>query len=410
MAVNQQVQDLFNQGTQAGNKGIFDLVQSGQVSLQDVANTIGQDKVDWYLSQNNLNLGGTQPAAPATPTAPTATTPTTTPVAPKPATAGPSATGGVLLMSDGTTRNMSGNNPTSGNLGTLPSTTGQENLQSNFNPTRYPTPIPQQPQYWNAATSQGAENLNAARQTVALSNPDINTAFGSQTVSVGPDGRPVINQTLTPEQQARLDSLETILPGLTDQIRTITGNRVGWNVTQNVDAPTVGGTQSLADALRKREQPRMDRRRSQLQSDLIARGFNPQDEAYKAAMDELVRAENDFDLGLISQAGQEQSRLFNLQSALRGQQTNEEALMRTLPIQTYAQLVQAMTPTMPNFQPYQGAQVEAAPYFNAVNAEGLFNLGRYGTMIQGELGTRGIDATKGAATTQAITNLAGAFI
>lgn len=394
MAVNQQVQSLFNQKTDAGNKGIFDLVQSGQVPLQDVINTVGQDKVDWYLNQNNLSLPGYTPGQMQTPGQ----------VTPNPMT--PSAQGGQASVSTPRPVNAVSNTP--GNLGTIATTSGQPNLQSDFNPTRYPTAIPQQPQYWNAATSQGAENLNAARQTVSLSNPDINTAFGSQTVSVGPDGRPVVNQTLSPDQQARLDSLSGILPGLSDQIKTITGNRVGWNVTQGVDAPTVGGVQTLADALRAREQPRMDRAKSQLQSQLLARGFNPGTEAWNAAMDDLTRQENDFNLGLIERAGGEQSRLFNLQSALRGQQTNEEAMMRTLPIQNYAQLVQAMTPTMPNFQPYQGAQVEAAPYFNAANAEGLFNLGRYGTMIQGELGTRGIDASKGNATNAAIGDLIGA--
>ncbi len=87
-----------------------------------------------------------------------------------------------------------------------------------------PTPPPA-PDYVGAANAQGAANLTAGQQTASLSNPNINTPYGSQTVSydtTGPNGdyQPTINQTLTPEAQATLSSQQAVqraLAGLGQQ-------------------------------------------------------------------------------------------------------------------------------------------------------------------------------------------------
>jgi len=363
-------------------QGLFNLVKSGQLNINDVYGAVGTDSVNNWLSQYHPDFN-----APSTaPTPPAVQTPTNT-------------VGGKTPVVTGGATNVA----TPGNLGTVTTNTSPSNPNPTNNPTTYPTPIPAAPNYWNSAQAQGAENLNAAKNTVSLSNPDINGPYGSQTVSVGPDGRPVVNQSLSADLQARRDALNGILPGLTDQISAQLGKQPGWHVTQGVDSPTVGGVSTIADALRAREQPRFDRQRQQQEAQLLARGFNPGTEGWKNALDDINRQENDFNLGLVNEAGNEQSRLFNLQSSLRGQQTNEEQLLRTLPIQNYAQLVQAMQPNAPQFQQYQGAQVEAAPYFGATNAQGLFDLGRYGTMIQGELGTRGVDNAISSNVNQTIT-------
>jgi hypothetical protein len=143
--------------------------------------------------------------------------------------------------------------------------------------------------------------------------------------------------------------------------------------------------------MRARQQPINDRQLEQAKSQLLARGFNPGDEAWKNQLDDVMRGQNDYSLGLQTISGQEQSRLFDLQSRLRSQQTNEEQTLRSAPIQNYKDLVSAMQPQAPTYQPYTGASVDAAPIFNATNAQGLFDLGRYGTSVQGELGTRNVD-------------------
>ena len=71
-----------------------------------------------------------------------------------------------------------------------------------------PTP-PAVPDYTGAATAQGAANLAAGQQTASLSNPNIVSPYGNQTVTydaTGPNGdmQPTVTQTLNPDAQAAL--------------------------------------------------------------------------------------------------------------------------------------------------------------------------------------------------------------
>jgi len=674
MAFNSRVQGLFNQQSQGANKGIFDLVGSGQVGMQDVADTIGQDKVDWYMKQNGLAM----PAG------------------------GGLATQG-LSVPQNFSQTPSQSPAPEGNFGInqfTPTTT-----DSNFNPTKYPTAIPAAPSFVAAATDQGNANLSAAKNTVALSNPDVKNTYGSQTMTTGPDGRPVLNQNLSPDMQERLDALNPMLKDGAGRIKSELSNDLRSYITQQLGAPSydslskistqgnmsghqdiynqlrgklpqgenftelnqnlagpkglenlyngirqrlpqgsnlsdinipttmagldlfnekirgrlpsadpndlpalstqrgmegfenlynsmrgkipdtsnasltartvkpsVASQEMVTNAMREREAPRMTRDRTQIENDLKIKGINPGTEAWNNAIMDVDRKENDFQLGLLAMSGQEQdrrfgleskqraqesselndyynremgvgqfagdtqsrlfgmdtyareladretgnqfnrelsagqfagdtqsrlfglqssqrgqqeqelnnlfsrelgvgnyatgvqsqlfnqnlgtrdqqrselndqfsremgvnqfagdtqSRLFDLESGLRGQQrsevndlyglqssrrnqqTSEAQLLRGQPIQEYAALIQAMQPQLPQFQSYTGATVDAAPYFTAANARGLFDLDRYGTMIQGELGTRGVDASKSNANKAALADLVGAGI
>lgn len=72
-----------------------------------------------------------------------------------------------------------------------------------------PAPPPA-PDYGAAATAQGQANLRAGLQTAGISNPNIISPYGNQTVTwdmSNPDmPRPTITQTLTPEAQATLNA------------------------------------------------------------------------------------------------------------------------------------------------------------------------------------------------------------
>lgn len=445
-AINQgEAIQIFNQARQLGISPaqIAQMIGDPSISEDVVKNYIATNFPNdgaSYMAQNNITPitqpgslfdigGGTTPAA----NNPTSTAPATTPTT-------QTSTPSTNTMQTTGTQMPGGTVATTGNAGGYISTQQPGGLSPNNNFDRYPTKIPQSPDYQGAANQQGQANLDAARSTVALSNPNVNTPFGSQTYTIGPDGRPVQNQSLDPALQSRFNDLNSILPSVTQNIREQTGRNIGEYDFSDVMDPNsialsdrktqtgVQGQSAVAEALRAREQPRFDRSRQQMEAQLLARGFNPGTEGWNERMDDLSRAENDFGLGLTALSGQEQSRLFDLDSSLRsqelnefnsrfnnqtsnrGREINEQVLARQLPIQEYQQLVQAMTPQLPQFPGYTGASVDANPIFNAVNAQGLFDLGRYGTAITGELGTRGIDASKGMANTQAITNLAGAFI
>jgi hypothetical protein len=77
---------------------------------------------------------------------------------------------------------------------------------------------PPAPDYAAAATAQGAANLTAANQGAVLSNPNIVSPYGNQTVSWGksdpnlPGGgqQATVTQTLTPAAQAALDAQQQV--------------------------------------------------------------------------------------------------------------------------------------------------------------------------------------------------------
>jgi len=76
-----------------------------------------------------------------------------------------------------------------------------------------PAPPPA-PDYGAAATAQGQANLQAGLQTAGISNPNIISPYGNQTVSWDMSDpnmpRPTITQTLTPDAQAALTSQQRV--------------------------------------------------------------------------------------------------------------------------------------------------------------------------------------------------------
>jgi hypothetical protein len=76
-----------------------------------------------------------------------------------------------------------------------------------------PAPPPA-PDYGAAATAQGSANLKAGLQTAGISNPNIVSPYGNQTVSwdmSNPDmPTPTITQTLTPDAQAALNAQQRV--------------------------------------------------------------------------------------------------------------------------------------------------------------------------------------------------------
>jgi len=375
------------------------------------------------------------------------------------------------------------------------------------------TPLPTMPDYQGAAAQQGQANLTAGQQTTQISNPNVQTPFGSQTVTYGPDGQPTVTQQLSPDQQNiygnvmqnlgdvtnkrigdyRFDDVTPLnLGGLPQQggidinalpkVNPLTTqglfdlNPIDTSqLAERTVAPTVGGFNQIADALREREAPRFQRTREQQENDLLVRGFNPGTQGYDARMDEVNRAENDFNLGLLDKAGNDQARLFGMESQLRsqglgeqqaqsqseqsirgqmfgersdiaqfekslrdqglneqqvkaavdqenrrqalmeqlaqfstttanrGRQIDEAVLEREQPMNEYLKLISSM----PGFQQFQGANVGAAPVFDAATNQGLFDLGRYNTQLGGELGTREIDAAKKAQSRGAVGDILG---
>lgn len=79
-----------------------------------------------------------------------------------------------------------------------------------------PSP-PAVPDYQGAAIAQGAANLETARASARLSNPNVYGPLGSQTVTYGQGDQqdiPTVTQTLTPDAQAALAAQQRVQRGL----------------------------------------------------------------------------------------------------------------------------------------------------------------------------------------------------
>jgi len=214
-----------------------------------------------------------------------------------------------------------------------------------------PSPPPP-PDYAGAAREQGVANQAAARQTAVLSNPNIISPYGNQTVSYdmasGFDGtpQPTITQTLTPEAQATLEAQQRVqrsLAGLGEQatgtaqrimgtpfqytgpdIQTSVGPQVAPNygpaageygLAGGFNADRFGNLKTDVDlsgvakmpinagmtaqqAIMNRLQPQLEQRSNALRQNLANQGITLGSEAYNAAMRDESQAQND----LLSQA------------------------------------------------------------------------------------------------------------
>ena len=243
---------------------------------------------------------------------------------------------------------------------------------------------PKAPDYTGAAVAQGEANKDSALQTAYLSNPNINTHLGSQTVDwsngggtikYGANGLPyydkgtgnqqaTVTQTLSPTEQAKYDKgsaldiglLNTAQGGL-NRVDDMMGTQFDMSGLQNVQGvqgpaqgvqgpstdglaqlqgintdnldpysteASVGGLQQVTDAIRSRGDVDFADRRQALDNDLRIRGFTPGSEGFRREMQGLERQQNDYNQQALLAGGQEQSRINSYEQARRAQELNEQ--------------------------------------------------------------------------------------
>jgi hypothetical protein len=109
---------------------------------------------------------------------------------------------------------------------------------------------PAAPDYAGAALAQGAANLESARATAKLSNPNMYTPYGSQTVSYNGD-IPTVTQTLTPTAQRTLEAQQAVDLSLSNLAQKGTG--IASNVLDkpfSFNGPAVQTSLGSTEALR----------------------------------------------------------------------------------------------------------------------------------------------------------------
>ena len=268
---------------------------------------------------------------------------------------------------------------------------------------------PKTPDYEAAAREQGVQNLEAARATGRMNNPNVVSPYGTQT-TVWDGDQPTVTQEFSPEQQGLYD---TNL--ITQQNLGLLGN-TGSSALQdvigkNLDYSSVTAQpgnyddtrQSVIDAMMGRYNITAGQNQEQVQSDLTARGINSGTEAYAREMDRIDRARNDFRGQAETNASSQVNQAFGQDSELRRQQIAEMLAGRQTPLNEITALMSGSQVSNPFSQAsvynggaavaptpvLQGAQLQGQSAMDQYNAQagmwgntmsGLFGMGGAGLM------------------------------
>jgi len=270
-----------------------------------------------------------------------------------------------------------------------------------------PSPPPA-PDYAGAAVAQGSANLEAARATARLSNPNMYTPYGNQLVSYEGDV-PTVTQTLTPTAQKTLESQQNVGLSLANLAQKGTG--IASNVldkpfsfggpavqtsldTSQIAKMPVNAGMTGQEAIMARLEPSLAKQRVSTETNLINQGLRPGTEAYNNAIQLLGQQENDartqavtqglnLDIGANAQG-------FNqaLQSGQFGNTAQQQALaeaiqQRQMPLNEINALTSSSQIQNPQFGAYSGANVAAAPIFQGAQAQGAYDQNTYNQQVAG---------------------------
>lgn len=296
-------------------------------------------------------------------------------------------------------------------------------------------PTPPDPQ--KTASAQTGTNIGTAIANQTLGNVNQVTPDGALTYSqtgltkwTDPTSGKIYDlpqytatQTLSANQQAVKNqtdkaqlNLATLASGQSARLNELLGKPVDLSGAPAAGDPSKIGlpqysgydvdidTTKYENALMERLNPQLTQGRAALETQLANQGLQPGSEAYNRALDTATRQENDARLGVILNAGQEQSRLaglardkasfqnsvadqtFNAQQAqmtsqnnARSQYLNELYAQRNQPINEISSLLSGAQVSSPNFVNAQGVQVPTVDYAGLINQDYQNRLGAYQT-------------------------------
>lgn len=245
---------------------------------------------------------------------------------------------------------------------------------------------PSSPNYGEQAIAQGAANKDAALQTAQASNPNITNPYGTQrvgwTYDPGTQGwSPNVTQSLSPVGQQRFDQEQRINLGLGDL------GEQGLGYVQNtLDSPfdtsalpkrSVDAGQTAQDAILSRVEPQIKQDREALRTQLYNQGISEgSTEAWDNAQRPQMQRENDMRMQAALQGIQ-------VGDTARNQAIQEQSFLRNEPLNTLNAVRSGAPVGIPQFQGWQGSQVAASPVFNAAQAQGMFDVNKYGIQAGG---------------------------
>ena len=265
--------------------------------------------------------------------------------------------------------------------------------------------------------------MEAARATARLSNPNMYTPYGTQTVTYEGD-TPTVRQTLTPTAQKTLEAQQGVdlsLANLGQQGAGIASNvldkpfafggpavQTSLDLSNVAKMPVNAGTTGQ-EAIMARLEPQLAKQRVSTETNLINQGLRPGTEAYNNAAQLLGQQENDarsqavlqglnLDIGANAQG-------FNqaLQGGQFGNTAQQQALaeaiqQRQMPLNEINALMSSSQIQNPQFGAYSGANVQAAPVAQAAAQKGAYDQNTYNQQVAAQnANTAGLFGLGGAA-------------
>ena len=282
---------------------------------------------------------------------------------------------------------------------------------------------PATPDYRGAAVEQGAANLEAARATARLSNPNTYTPYGTQLVSYEGD-IPTIRQTLTPTAQKTLEAQQGVelslanlgskgaqtASGVLDKPFSFGGPDVQTSLDlSGIAKMPVNAGMTGQEAIMARLNPSLARQRTTTETNLINQGLRPGMEGYDNAIRSLGEQETDartqavlqglnLDIGANQQGFGQQLEAGKFGNTAQQQALAEAIQLRQLPLNEITALMSGSQIQNPQFGAYSGATVNAAPIFAGAQAQGQFDANTYNQQVsQANAQTAGMYSLGGAA-------------
>ena len=269
-----------------------------------------------------------------------------------------------------------------------------------------PSPPPA-PDYAAAATAQGAANVEAARATAKLGNPNIIGPYGSQTVQYGVGGDqdiPTVTQTLTPDAMETLKAQQDVQKNLAylgqqgiGTVQDVLSNRFNPNLpglqtsldTSNIARMPVNAGTTGQEALMSRLAPQIERQQASTRQVLANQGITQGSEAYRNAMTQQGQQENDLrtqaalqglnlDINANNQGFNQAVQGGQFGNTAQQQSLAQQLALRNQPLNEISGLMSGSQIQTPQFQGYQGANIAAAPIFGAAQAQGQADMQNYG--------------------------------
>lgn len=235
----------------------------------------------------------------------------------------------------------------------------------------FPT-VPPTPDLTGAAEEQARRSRENTDRQTRENRPDRRNSLGqSETWSIGPDGRPVLSQTLGGPLGDAQNSLMNQIGGRNPfNFAGLPELTTGEDARKQAFDAAYGQSTSRLD-------PQWQQRESQLHTQLLNQGLDPESEAYKNATQQMSFDRNDAYAGArnsaIEQSTAAGQAIFNQSVTARQIGSAEKVLAHKMPASDLQDIVNMMR--QPDFVPAQLA--ESPQLVSALLGEGSLELQRF---------------------------------